>query len=222
MKNLIQNKNSHKFSTDALLLAELTPLEKVNIFAELGTGCGIISLELLKRKENLKGIAIDFNEDLLTTAQENAKIYKVENKIDFILENLENIKENIALKKYCNTVDLIVCNPPWLLENQGKLPKEEMKKNALFGNKDTYTLFFNAGKYLLKERGLLSFISIPSRLEDIINSLGKTGFVLKKMLFVHKNKDSNAIFVFGLAEFRGKSAKDCISDMVLLAPKFLE
>ncbi len=222
MKSLIQNKNAHKFSTDALLLAHFTPLEKINVFAELGTGCGIIALELLKRKEHLKAIAVDFDKDLINTAKENAKIYKVENKIEFILEDLKKININTKAKNYCNICDLVVCNPPWLLENQGKLPKEDIKKKALFGNKETYALFFNAAKYLLKERGLLSFVSIPSRLEDIFASLGKTGFVMKKLQFVHKDSASNAIFVLGLAEFRGKGAKDCISDMVIMPAMYLE
>ncbi len=221
-KELLQDKNSHKFSTDALLLAEFCPLEKVKLLAELGTGCGIISLELLEKKKDLKAIALDFNINLLDTAKENAKIYNVEDRIEFILEDFNKFpKFNSPIKNYNNICDLVVCNPPWLYENQGKLPKEEMKKKALFGDKETYTVFFNTAKYLLKERGLLCFISIPNRIEDIFASLKKTNFVMKKMQFVYKDCSSPAIFVMALAEYRGKEAKDHLSDMVVLEGKYL-
>ncbi len=222
-QNLVQHENSHKFSTDALLLAQFSSLEKVDRFAELGTGCGIIALEMLKRKANIQGIAIDFNDELLQTAKENARVYNLENKIEFVNEDL-NCLPNVAnsiTKDYKNLCDLIVCNPPWLLKNQGKLPKDTMKINALFGDENTYKLFFNGARYFIKERGYLSLVTIPQRLEDVFSDLKSSQFAIRKIQYVHKDSNSPAIFTLISAQFLGKSLKSTISNLEVSAPLFL-
>ncbi len=222
-QNLIQHENSHKFSTDALLLAQFPSLEKVNTFAELGTGCGIISLEMLKRKAQMKAIAIDFNDELLQTAKENAKIYTLESQIDFVnedLNNFPNVSHSIT-KEYKNSCELIVCNPPWLLKNQGKLPKDSMKLNALFGDEKTYKLFFDGARYFIKERGFLSLVTIPQRLEEVFSELKSSQFVIRKIQHVHKDSNSPAIFTLISAQFLGKSLKSTISNLEVSAPLFL-
>ncbi len=220
MKNLFQHEKSHKFSHDALLLAQFAPLEKTQSFVELGTGCGIIALEVINRKASLQGIAIDYNEDLIKTAKENKKLYQVEKNILFIQEDLENCPnfKNPHLLKYKNSTDLIITNPPWLLETQGKLPQDEIKRKALFGNKETYNLFFKNAKYFAKEKSLLALITIPQRITDTYKALEKNGFLLKEMQCVHNKIDSPAIFILMLAEFKGKLASSTISDLKILPP----
>ncbi len=226
MKTLIQEENSHKFSTDALLLAHFTPLENVHVFAELGTGCGVIALELLQRKQDLQGIAIDFNNELLQSARKNALLYFEDNakteSINFLLEDLNNCPHflNSQTKDYKKKCDLVITNPPWLLENQGKMPKDEMKRKALFAGRDIYSIFFKSAKYFIKERGLLSFVSIPQRLNDALLALLEQGFAVKHLQFVHNTCESEAIFVLCLAEFRGKLADSV--ELKILPPLYLQ
>ncbi len=221
---LNQHEHSHKFSTDALLLAQFAPLENVQTFVELGTGCGVVALEILKKKKNMKALALDFDTSLLQSAKENAKLYNCTENIIFVEEDLVNLPKTQSeeIKQFKNNCDLVVCNPPWLLKSQGKLPQEDMKLRALFGDENTYTLFFSSAKYFVKERGLLAFITIPQRLERVCASLTHNGFVLKKVQFVHKNKESSAIFMLALAEYKGKLVRAHISDMECLPPLFLQ
>lgn len=224
MHTLHQARNAHRFSTDALLLAQFTPLEKINFFAELGTGCGVIALELLKRKPAMQALALDYNKELLESAKENALLYACEKNIAFVEEDLRNFPKvhNTITKDFQNSCELVVCNPPWLLENQGKLPKDEIKRNALFGDKHTYNTFFRAARYFLKERGLLSFVTIPERVEHSFSALSANTFVLKKIQFVHKSVDREAIFMLVLAELKGKKASSHISNLIVGKPYFLD
>ncbi len=221
---LTQHKESHKFSSDALLLANFAPTQKVHSFVELGCGCGIISLEYLKRNPFSKGLGLDFDDELLASANSNANIYSMQDKVHFLNEDFAlfpnaNNKETL---KYKNQTDLVITNPPWLLLGQGKLPKSDIKRKALFGDGKTYTLFFSAAKFFLKERGLLTFISIPQRMEDIFHALQVNGFLLKKMQNVHKNPTSNAIFTLFMAEYRGKSLEKSMPSAETVFPIFLE
>ncbi len=222
-EELFQHKNSHKFSSDALLLAQFVPLEKTRKFAELGTGCGIIALELLKKNKTCQAIALDFNADLLESARINAKKYACEDRISFVQQDIVEILEraNPHLLSFKHSCELVVTNPPWYLESQGKLPSEDMKKKALFGNKDTYKDFFKAARFFLKEKGLLAFITIPQRTEDIFTALKKERFVVKKMQYVHKDMQSQAIFLMILAQYKGRLTSSHISDLIVESPLFL-
>ncbi len=224
MENLIQHKNSHKFSTDALLLTQFAPIEKVRQFVDLGTGCGVIALELLKKNKNLHAFAIDFNSELLQTAKENASIYKCKERLTLIHADIKEIKtsKQAELLQAKNACELVVTNPPWYLETQGKLPLEDMKRKALFGYKEIYHDFFAAARFFLKEKGYLAFITIPQRTEDAFLALAKEKFVIKKIQYVHKNSASKAIFILVLAQFKGKLYKSNISDLQVEPPLFLE
>ena len=84
---------------------------------DIGTGSGCIPIALAKNTD-AKVLAIDVSEDALLIAEENAKDNEVE--IDFIHQD---ILQTNSLQK----VDLIVSNPPYVLESE----KEKMQENVL-------------------------------------------------------------------------------------------
>ncbi|MBT6650399.1 MAG: peptide chain release factor N(5)-glutamine methyltransferase, partial [Flavobacteriales bacterium] len=75
---------------------------------DIGTGSGCIPIALAKHTD-AKVLAIDVSEDALLIAEENAKNNEVE--IDFI-------HQDILQTNYLQKVDLIVSNPPYVLESE--------------------------------------------------------------------------------------------------------
>ena len=92
--------------------------KKVKIL-DIGTGSGCIAISLAKNSLNAQVFAIDVSEKALATAQKNAEINEVN--VTFLEKN---ILETDDLEQY---FDIIVSNPPYVLE----LEKEEIKKNVL-------------------------------------------------------------------------------------------
>ncbi len=84
---------------------------------DIGTGSGCIPIALAKHTD-AKVLAIDVSEDALLIAEENAKNNEVE--INFI-------HQDILQTNYLQKVDLIVSNPPYVLESE----KEKMQENVL-------------------------------------------------------------------------------------------
>ena len=84
---------------------------------DIGTGSGCIPIALAKNTD-AKVLAIDVSEDALLIAEENAKNNEVE--IDFI-------HQDILQTNYLQKVDLIVSNPPYVLESE----KEKIQENVL-------------------------------------------------------------------------------------------
>ena len=85
---------------------------------DIGTGSGCIAISLAKNLPNAKVSALDISSDALEVAIENAKLNNVS--IEFIHAD---IFEYQSYKKY----DIIVSNPPYVLESE----KSFMKKNVL-------------------------------------------------------------------------------------------
>jgi release factor glutamine methyltransferase len=98
-------------------LVEWVLQEKFNSVLDIGTGSGCISIALAKHSKATIS-AIDISEMALKVAKENAAINEV--KIDFIQQD---ILETHSLLK----VDVIVSNPPYVLESE----KKNMKFNVL-------------------------------------------------------------------------------------------
>jgi release factor glutamine methyltransferase len=142
---------------------------------DIGTGSGCIPIALAKHTD-AKVLAIDVSEDALLIAEENAKDNEVE--IDFIHQD---ILQTNSLQK----VDLIVSNPPYVLESEkGKMQENVLDyepelalfvkdKNPLIFYKKIASLAFN----FLNENGKLFFEINAKFGKETIEMLVDIGFV---------------------------------------------
>ena len=85
---------------------------------DIGTGSGCIAISLTKNLHNAKVSALDISKDALEVALENAELNNVN--IEFIYADIFEYQSD---KKY----DVIVSNPPYVLESEKML----MKQNVL-------------------------------------------------------------------------------------------
>ena len=148
---------------------------------DIGTGSGCIAISLAKNLPNAKVTAIDISKDALEVAKENAKLNNVE--VNFINADIFKYKSD---KKY----DVIVSNPPYVLESE----KIIMKQNVLDFEPDLalfvddneplkyYLEIINFSKYCLKSKGMIYF-EINKRFSselktELLNS--KLNFSVKK------------------------------------------
>ena len=142
---------------------------------DIGTGSGCIPIALAKHT-NASIMAIDVSENALEVAKENAILNTV--KVKFILQD---ILQSESLPK----VDLIVSNPPYVLDNE----KLKMKKNvldyepdlALFVANNNPLIFYKKIAQLafesLNENGKLFFEINEQFGADTIAMLTEIGFV---------------------------------------------
>ena len=142
---------------------------------DIGTGSGCIPIALAKHT-NASIMAIDVSENALEVAKENAILNTV--KVKFILQD---ILHSESLPK----VDLIVSNPPYVLDNE----KVKMQKNvldfepdlALFVANNNPLIFYKKIAQLafesLNENGKLFFEINEQFGADTIAMLTEIGFV---------------------------------------------
>jgi len=149
--------------------------EQFNSALDIGTGSGCISIALAKHSKATIS-AIDISEMALKVAKENATINEV--KIDFIQQN---VLQAYSLPK----VDVIVSNPPYLLDSEKELMSVNVLEYephlALFVAEKSSLVFYKKIASLAAEslhyKGKL-YLEINEKYGDeILKILTKIGFV---------------------------------------------
>ena len=142
---------------------------------DIGTGSGCIAISLAKQSEgNLS--ALDFSKEALEVAKENAKNSEVA--IGFIRAD---ILQQPALQQ---TFDVIVSNPPYVLESDKKLMHTNVLKHephtALFVEDEDALVFYNSiadfAQNHLNENGKLFFEIHENKGEEVLQMLQEKGF----------------------------------------------
>lgn len=142
---------------------------------DIGTGSGCIAISIAKESKG-KLSALDFSEEALAVAKANAKNNGVV--VDFIHADILQ-KPNLN-----QTFDLIVSNPPYVLESDKKLMHANVLKHephtALFVADEEALLFYIAiadfAQTHLNKGGKLFFEIHESKGEEVVQKLQEKGF----------------------------------------------
>ena len=134
---------------------------------DIGTGSGCIAISLAKNLPNAKVSALDISSDALEVAKENAKSNNID--IEFIHSDIFEYQSD---KKY----DVIVSNPPYVLESEKVFMKQNVLKFepnlALFVENHNpikyYTNIMKISKNNLSTFGYL-VLEINNKLENTIS-----------------------------------------------------
>jgi release factor glutamine methyltransferase len=125
---------------------------------DVGTGSGNIAISLAKNLSNSYITAIDISEEALKTANENAILNSVADKIEFIRNDFLNDEFNKS------DYDIVVSNPPYVSIEEFQNLQPELKsyepKMALTDYDSGlrfYELISERSKYLLNQGGRLFF-----------------------------------------------------------------
>lgn len=177
--------------TELLVLKVIDKIKetKAKNILDIGTGTGCIPISVVKKCENISACALDISSRALDIAKKNAKLFSVNNRINFILSDLfENINEKF---------DIIVSNPPYICPTMYETLEDEVKnfepQNALLAQDEMGIEFYekiikNAPKYL-NNNGYLMFeicFNQGTAIKNIFEEYGYSDIVIEKDL---DNKD---------------------------------
>ena len=149
---VLQDKCAMKVGTDGVLLGAWCPIDhKPNSILDIGTGTGIIALQLAQRSDAATIDALEIDENAFeqaTTNFENSpwneRLYCFHAGLDEFVEEPED------------EYDLIVCNPPFYSENyKTGTPERDL---ARFQDALPFEDLLEAADLLLSENGVLAVI----------------------------------------------------------------
>jgi tRNA1(Val) A37 N6-methylase TrmN6 len=208
-RGLFQPEGTFRFSMDALLLARFAGAAKYRTAVDLGTGCGVIGLTMLLENERLAVTGVELQPLLLDAANQNAKSLGVAERFSGVLADVGAIRKS---KLGAESADVVVSNPPYRRQNQGRHAATQERTCALFETEGALAAFVQTASFLVKNKGSFCCIFPSERLEELLHACSQNKLTPKRLKFIHSKADQNSTLV--LLEAR----KNCNCGVAVEAP----
>jgi release factor glutamine methyltransferase len=184
---LIPRFETEYFVEKSMFYIDKLNLEKASVL-DVGTGSGCISIVLKKEFPGLEITAIDVSTSAIRVAKQNAKLNKC--RINFIKKNM--FKYNLV-----NKYQVLISNPPYILEGDMVEPKTKYEPyRAIYGGMEHYEQLFDIADKSLCEKYLIALEIHEDKGKDIV-CLAKKRFPQAKIsLEKDLTKRDRYIFIF--------------------------
>lgn len=202
----------HTFGTDAVLLADFGTRYRVVKHCDLGTGCGIIPLLVLKTIDAKLSVGVEIQTPAAEVAKSNIELNGLDDRMQIINADLKNIKEFLPSGEF----DLVTCNPPYKADGAGSKNLTEAQKIARHEVCCTLSDVIDAAAYLLKFGGRLCVCHRPERLADILCFMRERKIEPKVLREVIQKEGKEPWLVLVEGRLGGKSG------MQILPPLYVE
>ena len=174
--------SDHRFGTDAFLLADFSQYRAKDKVCDLGTGCGIIPMLLVRSGCGRHITGIDIQENACLQAKESVILSKAEDKVSIVHGDIKNIKNIFEHASF----DTVIMNPPYKSDGDGIKSREKSAQIARHETMCNIDDVCKAASYLLNFSGKLCLCGRPERLVDTITSMRAAGIEPKRLRFVSK------------------------------------
>lgn len=195
---IIQSKEVFSFSLDAVLLANFPNLPKSGTIVDLCAGNGAVGL-FASQKTKAKIIQIELQSRLADMGKRSILL----NNIGTQVEMLElDLKLTTSVVKP-DSVDLVLCNPPYFKE----LPTSIKNPNPYLAiaRHEIHTSLAEVvavSAKLLKTNGRLAMVHRPDRFLDILQAMEHAKIAPKRIRFVYPKagKEANTLLIEGIKQ----------------------
>lgn len=170
---------NHTFGTDAILLSNFAAASKKDKMVDLGTGCGIIPLLMLRDGCLSSAVGVDISDEAIALAAQTGAELDLE-KFSVICADLNDLKGKINFG--CHT--LITCNPPYKALGAGIMSSGERDKAARHETECTLEDIIRVSSKLLQTSGRLCMCHRPERLAEMMDLMREYKLEPKRLRLV--------------------------------------
>lgn len=174
---LIQSATEYRFTTDAVLLANFCRDMTGKFCVEFGTGSGVISLLLAKKKHPKRIVAVEIQPQLADMAQRSVALNNLQSVVTVVCNDLKNAPSFVD-----GLADVVVCNPPYRKVGSGE---RQLQQNvALCRHEIAATLadVVQSASKILNNRGNFYLVHQANRLCEIITLCNQNNVAVKEIL----------------------------------------
>ena len=173
----------HTFGTDAVVLKAFANAKKKDKLVDLGTGCGIIPLLMLRDGLLKEAIGVDISEEAAFLAKKTVDELEIQN-FEIVNRDLKNLKG--AVDFGCHT--LITCNPPYKAAGAGLKNPDKVEMVARHEVACNLEDIIAVGSKLLQTNGRFCLCHRPERLSELMCLLTKYKVEPKRLRLVAQRK----------------------------------
>lgn len=183
---LIQSRRGYRFSIDAVLLADFATVYPEDRVVDLGTGCGVILLILLRSKPIARAVGLEIQSELASQAVRNARLNGFAGRMDTIRADLRRLPFRPGW------ADVVTVNPPYGQVRTGRInpdPRRAIARHEVLASLED---ILRAARHLLRRRGRLAMIYPVGRLGELLIRMRDHGLEPRRLQFLHPSPDSHA------------------------------
>jgi len=168
----------HTFGTDAVLLSNFAKAKRKDSLVDLGTGCGIIPLLMLRDGNLSSAYGVDISAEAALLAGRSAK--EQSDKFTVIESNLNELSGKIEFG--CHT--LVTCNPPYKAPGAGLKNPDMVEAVARHEIACTLEDIVGVASKLLQTGGRLCMCHRPERLSELMRIMSEKKIEPKRLRIV--------------------------------------
>jgi tRNA1Val (adenine37-N6)-methyltransferase len=199
-----QGEDGYRYSIEPFLLADFIKLSPGDRVLDVGTGCGIIPLLLLKREPCLQITAVEIQPSLYESAVRNVSQNGLTDRVEVVPGDFS--RKGLLQGQF----DMIVSNPPYRKINSGRINPNRIKALARHELALTLSSLLENASALLKPGGKITLAYPPARLEEVRRELVRVEIRPDRLRFVHGHQRTNAKIAL-IEAVKGGSA-ECVVD----------
>ncbi len=173
----------HTFGTDAVLLSNFANARKNDKMVDLGTGCGIIPLLMLRDGNLQSAVGVDISEEAIDLAKKTIEELNL-SKFQVINSNLTDLKGKVEFGSHT----LVTCNPPYKAPNAGLKNPDSVIKVARHEIECTLRDVIEVSARLLQTGGRLCMCHRPERLSELMCLMSECKVEPKRLRLVCQRK----------------------------------
>jgi len=190
---LIQDPERFCFGMDAVLLSDYAKAAKDDTVLDLCSGNGIIPTLLSAKTKAKKIYGLEIQPEAVNLANRSNALNGLENRIEFVQGDLKNITEYFDKA----SMDVVTCNPPYMIEKHGienEFDHKTIARHEILCNIEDVV---KAAATVLKPGGNFYMVHRPFRLAEIMVMLTKYRLEPKRMRLVYPfvNKEPNMVLI---------------------------
>lgn len=204
----------HSFGTDALLLADFASPRRIDKVCDMGTGCGIVPLAMMRNSSPKYVLGIEIQE-------KGARQFKLGIEKSGLSEKAEvlncDIKDLKSLPP-AGSFDVVTMNPPYKGAGAGIESAAPAAKIARHETMCTVEDVCAAASRLVKFGGRVCFCYRPERLAEILSAMQKFKLEPKRVRFVSKNPECEPWLVLIEGRKGGKQGMRVMKNLFIQNP----
>ncbi|NMP37622.1 MAG: methyltransferase [Clostridiales bacterium] len=170
----------HGFGSDALLLADFASPRKGAVVCDLGTGCGIIAMLILRDCAPSAVYAVDISSCACELLERTVDENNLSGRLVCLNADLRNLKGLLPFGKF----DAVTVNPPYKKLGTGLKNPDAESCAARHEVCCDISDIAAAARNLLKSSGKLYICQRPERLTEVLRVLSENALEPKRIRFV--------------------------------------
>lgn len=201
---------THRFGTDAIELAKFANPKIAKKACDLGTGCGIVALELLRQNKNLTVTAVDIQKEAIELVEKARTQNNLQDRLFPICTDLKQLDKSLF-----SSYDLVTMNPPYKRAGAGIMSENQGINIARFELKCTFDDCCKAAAKLLKPSGRFCICHRPERLSDIFYDMRNNKIEPKILQTVCQRKGDAPMLVLVMGQRNGNSGITILPELYI-------